>query len=72
MIRHQLRHGSLTRNVIEDDIEGYIGKGTPRMKYTKRITTNVDMDSGQGVKGNKLQKECMANCAEPIKRLMTR
>jgi len=45
MIGHILRHDSLTRNVIEGDVEGYIGRGRPRMEYTKQIMIDMRKDS---------------------------
>jgi hypothetical protein len=41
MIGHILRHDSLTRNIIEGDVEGYIGRGRLRMEYMKQIM--IDM-----------------------------
>jgi len=41
MIRHLLRHDSLTKSVIEGDVEGHIRRERPRMKYMKQIM--IDM-----------------------------
>lgn len=41
LIGHLQRHDSLTKSVIECDVKGHIGRGRPRMEYTKQIM--IDM-----------------------------
>lgn len=46
MIGHLLlRHGSLTKSVIEGDVEGYIRRGKPRMKYMEQIIVDMGKNS---------------------------
>lgn len=45
MIGHSLRHDSLTKSVIEGDVEGYIGRGKLRMKYIKKNCGGHGMNS---------------------------
>jgi hypothetical protein len=45
MIGHIRRHDNLTRNVIEGDVEGYIGKGRPRIEYMKQIMIDMGKDN---------------------------
>lgn len=42
MIVHQLCHGSLTKSVIEGDVEGHTGRGRPRMENIKQIMMEKD------------------------------
>lgn len=44
MIGPILSHDSSTKNVIEADVEGYIGRGKPRMEYMKQIMINIGKD----------------------------
>lgn len=37
MAGHTLRHNSLTKNVVESHVEGYIGRGRPRTEYMTEI-----------------------------------
>jgi hypothetical protein len=46
MIGYTLRHDSLTRNVIE----GYIGRGRPRMEYMKQIMIDMGKDNYKELK----------------------
>lgn len=50
MVGHILHHDSLTKNDIEGDIEGNIGRGKPRMEYTKQIMMDMRKDSYKELK----------------------
>lgn len=39
------RHDSLTKSVIEGDVEGYIGWGRPKMEYIKQIMVDMEKDN---------------------------
>lgn len=49
MIEHILRHNSLTKNVKEGDVEGYV-RGMPRMEYMKQIIIDIGKDSYKKLK----------------------
>lgn len=50
MIGHILRHDILTKNVIQRDVEGYIGRGRPRMEYMNHIMIDIRKDSYKELK----------------------
>jgi len=50
MIGHILRHDCLTKNVIEGDVEGYIGRGRSRMEHMKQIIMNMGKNSYKELK----------------------
>ncbi|KAF0764776.1 craniofacial development protein 2-like [Aphis craccivora] len=45
MIGHLLRHESISKSVIEGDIEGHIGRGRPRIEYMKQILIDTGKNS---------------------------
>jgi len=51
MIGHLLRHESLSETVIEGDVKGHIGRGRPRMEYTKQIIVEMGKNSYKELKG---------------------
>ncbi|VVC40587.1 Reverse transcriptase domain [Cinara cedri] len=50
IIGHLLRHESLSKTVIEGDVEGHIGKGRPRMEYMKQIIIDMGKNSYKELK----------------------
>ncbi|KAF0760252.1 craniofacial development protein 2-like [Aphis craccivora] len=45
-----LRHESLSKTVIEGDVEGHIGRGRPRMEYMKQIIIDMGKNSYKELK----------------------
>jgi len=60
---HILRHDNLTKNVIEGDVEGYIGKGRPRMEYMKQILIDMVKDSYKELKKLSYNREAWRTAA---------
>ncbi|VVC27478.1 Hypothetical protein CINCED_3A011221 [Cinara cedri] len=50
MIGHLLRHESLSKTILEGDFEGHIGRGRPRMEYTKQIIIDIGKNSYKELK----------------------
>jgi hypothetical protein len=50
MLGHILRYDSLTKNVIEGDVEGYIGSRRPMMEYMKKCMVDIGKDSNKELK----------------------
>jgi len=63
MIGHILRHDSLTKNVIESDVEGYIRRGRPRMEYMKQIMIDMGKDSYKELKELSYNREAWRTAA---------
>jgi hypothetical protein len=63
MIGHILRHDSLTRNVIEGDVEGYIGRGRLRMEYMKQIMIDTGKDNYKELKELSYNRKAWRNSA---------
>jgi len=50
MIGHLPRHESLSKTVIEGDVEGHIGRERPRMEYMKQIIMDMGKNSYKELK----------------------
>ncbi|KAF0765853.1 craniofacial development protein 2-like [Aphis craccivora] len=67
MIGHLLRHESLSKTVIEGDVEGHIGRGRPRMEYMKQIIIGKGKNSYKELKELSNDRETWRTAANQSK-----
>lgn len=67
MIGHLLRHESLTKTVIEGDVEGHIGRGRPRMEYMKQLMSDMGKNSYKKLKELSNDREAWRTAANQSK-----
>jgi len=67
MIGHLLRHESLTKTVIEGDVEGHIGRGRPGMEYMKQLMSDMGKNSYKKLKELSNDREAWRTAANQSK-----